>query len=812
MAWAEPPERPAPADAFRFVPSGAVAPSGAVPLRALPSGTLYADPSAVATARGLHILRAPRGRRAALAADPVAWARARGVRLRWSDGEFALIEAPSDAALDAIAYEGFRIESLDGRAPRKGVAPDAPRDEPAKDAPEATSVVHATAFEAIVDSIVARVDPDSIHRNIGRLSGAESTLVGGVPYLFRTRYTHADGGRKAEQWCFEALEGLGLATAYETFNVGVTQARNVVATLPGRVTPERIYIVGGHLDSTSPQAATLAPGAEDNASGTAGVIEAARILRDTDFNSTIKFICFSGEEQGLHGSIKNAGDAAARGDSIFGVVNLDMIGWVGTTYKLTIEGETAWDSIMTVMADACAEYTSLATEKTFFSFGSDHVPYQDNGFAAFLAIEDEYDSYPGYHQISDTLANVSTAQAGDVVRAAVATIAHLAHPVELAVLHAPLASTADTIGPYVVLAGAISPDGVNPDSVRLHWSDGGPFSETAMTPTANAGEYQGLIPGQSSGTVVAYYVSAADSAGRHTTSPQSAPPALHFFGVGAYQAFYTETFDGGTDNGWTHGVTQGSDDWQRATPASLGGDPAAATSPPSCWGTDLTGLGANAGKYENTTRSFLLSPVIDCSQKSGTRLAFKRWLGVERHNNMQWDIASVIVNADTVWRNPSGSNLIDTSWQDLAYDVSSIADGNPSVQIKFALKSDGSTVFCGWNVDDVRLEGIAAASPTDVAVGAAGGDLRLWGADPNPFNPRTTIRFELPRAGLAKLRVFDASGRLVATLFDERLAAGPHAAHWDGTTAGGDPAGSGVYLLRLEQGTASVVGRATLLR
>ncbi|MFN0150306.1 MAG: M20/M25/M40 family metallo-hydrolase [bacterium] len=449
VAWIAPVALPAAANsrarieaaAIRAIPAGETPPPNARLLRALPCAALYETLPFDAAALGddprgaepsLFVLQSMRGRRDDLARDPNAWGAARGVRVLWTDGTYLLVDAPEPAVLDAITAEGYRLEALAASAPAQaGRALLAPPPNPAP---------RATDFAPAVDEIAACVDADSVYEKLGALSGAESTFVGGGPYLFRTRHTQYNGGRKAEQWCYDAFAGLGLATEFESVPVGSTQARNVIATLPGRVTPERIFIIGGHLDSTSPQPATRAPGAEDNGSGAVGVIEAARVLRKREFASTIKFICFTGEEQGLYGSTRNASNAVARGDSIFGVVIMDMIGWRGTTYTVTIEGQVAWDSLMTVMDDACARYTPLATEKTYFSFGSDHVPYQARGYPAFLAIQDEYAAYPCYHQTCDTLANISKEQAADIIRAGVATIAHLAQPVEAVGIDSPVSA------------------------------------------------------------------------------------------------------------------------------------------------------------------------------------------------------------------------------------------------------------------------------------------------------------------------------------------------------------------------------------
>jgi flagellar hook assembly protein FlgD len=71
---------------------------------------------------------------------------------------------------------------------------------------------------------------------------------------------------------------------------------------------------------------------------------------------------------------------------------------------------------------------------------------------------------------------------------------------------------------------------------------------------------------------------------------------------------------------------------------------------------------------------------------------------------------------------------------------------------------------------------------------------------PNPFNPRTTLAFTLVRPGPTRVRVVDLAGRLIATLLDERMAAGRHTVEWDGRTNEGRAAPSGVYFLTVRSG------------
>jgi hypothetical protein len=85
-------------------------------------------------------------------------------------------------------------------------------------------------------------------------------------------------------------------------------------------------------------------------------------------------------------------------------------------------------------------------------------------------------------------------------------------------------------------------------------------------------------------------------------------------------------------------------------------------------------------------------------------------------------------------------------------------------------------------------------------------------ASPNPFNPRLTVHFVLPRQALARLDVHDLSGKLVRTLFVEERAGGPGQAVWDGRDLQGREMASGVYLVRLAAEGMFKSQRVTLMR
>ena len=337
-----------------------------------------------------------------------------GVRVLWSRGGEAVVQAVDGLPADRAYAHAHRqvLSSRPLRWPDRAPAPDFRRG--------------TTEFAPEIDSIVAAVDSALYDPWILDLAGAAGVTVGGSPHTFTTRYTHNSQCDLAEQYAYEAFQAMGYTVEYDDFNVQSTTARNVIATLPGSVTPENVYIFCGHLDSTSPLPNSSARGANDNASGSAAVLAGADILRDYEFESTIRFILFTGEEQGLYGSQHYVLEALSNGDNILGVINCDMIAWYGSRYRVDIEGELFADDFMSVMADACAEFTGLGSAKVYGAWGSDHVPFLNQGIPTFLAIESDYASYPCYHQTCDTASQNKVGFGVEITQACLATLAHAA--------------------------------------------------------------------------------------------------------------------------------------------------------------------------------------------------------------------------------------------------------------------------------------------------------------------------------------------------------------------------------------------------
>jgi hypothetical protein len=326
----------------------------------------------------------------------------------------------------------------------------------------AAPVTHAD--DPLVTYIASKVSQEEVTAVIQTLEG------------FGTRYSYTPQCDDAADWLYATLESYGIEVYFEEFEYGGKTMRNVIGRLPGSVSPENVYVLGAHYDSTSETPSLYAPGADDNASGVAGVLEAARILSGFQLTNTVEFICFGGEEQGRRGSIHNAAQAAASGKRLRGVINLDMIGyWPSSSdMELDIGRNTASAWLGGVTVNAATTYASIPIHD-WPDTGvchDDHVSYWPEGFNA-ITLMDCYEAHanpggsgestPHYHRTTDTLSTLDLAQTTEAARTAVAAIALLAEPL---------------LSPMNVHVAKLPATG----DVRLSWSGGiPPYSLEACT-------------------------------------------------------------------------------------------------------------------------------------------------------------------------------------------------------------------------------------------------------------------------------------------------------------------------------------------
>jgi Zn-dependent M28 family amino/carboxypeptidase len=251
-----------------------------------------------------------------------------------------------------------------------------------------------------------------------------STLAGYNRWSYGTDIHHALAWLENQ---FEALPGITVTTP--SFLMAPTTGYNVVATLPGLTRPDDWYIIGGHYDSVSEVPQSAAPGAEDNASGCAGVLELARIISAHPPAGTVIFICYSGEEQGLHGSTDHASRLVLTGDDdkIKAMINMDMIGYTGDAeLDCLLESRSIAQTVVDTLSAAATQYTTLSISISWSAWGSDHVPYLNRSMPAVLTIENDWDVYPYYHTTSDTPDKIVIDMGVQILRMNLAAIADLA--------------------------------------------------------------------------------------------------------------------------------------------------------------------------------------------------------------------------------------------------------------------------------------------------------------------------------------------------------------------------------------------------
>ncbi len=255
----------------------------------------------------------------------------------------------------------------------------------------------------------------------------ESLILGFEENLtsFGPRVTGTPACDNASHYLYTTFASFGLPVRYHNWTDGALNASNIEATLPG-TTSSPVLIICGHYDCV-PQG----PGADDDGSGVAAVLAAAHLLKDSHFTHTIRFVAFSGEEQGLIGSHYYAQEAAEQGLSIIAVLNADMIAYAETTEdahtaKVFYDNASEWicnytDTISTIYHPAI----NLTIIHMGYIWGSDHNSFWDYGYQAVFYHEFKFNAY--YHSANDTIAHMNLTYAAHFSRLILATLAELAN-------------------------------------------------------------------------------------------------------------------------------------------------------------------------------------------------------------------------------------------------------------------------------------------------------------------------------------------------------------------------------------------------
>ncbi len=265
----------------------------------------------------------------------------------------------------------------------------------------------ACAKTEILTATLDRIDYQRWSNRVRMLSGVDAMVLQGTEVFSSTRYTPAlfSGAKNAPayRWLHEQLSLLYPATYIEDIEFRNNYLceddtcsgwRNLILTIPGKDLAEEELLITAHLDSLSlNDAASLAPGADDNASGAAALMEIASIVHDLTFRRTLKIIWFTGEEQGLTGSSTWAG--LYKLNRIRGVINIDSIAR-DQNADFRMEIHAGKDSNSLAMAECITTLIPLYQPNLVPELligekaagNSDHSEFWHRGVAAIMLSED----------------------------------------------------------------------------------------------------------------------------------------------------------------------------------------------------------------------------------------------------------------------------------------------------------------------------------------------------------------------------------------------------------------------------------------
>lgn len=238
--------------------------------------------------------------------------------------------------------------------------------------------------------------------------------------------------------------------------------------------------------------------------------------------------------------------------------------------------------------------------------------------------------------------------------------------------------------------------------------------------------------------------------------------------------------------------------------------------------------GQGTSDYSGSAYGALESPEITLGLNA--QLIFYHWMDAETHSNplYAWDGGMVEISVDNgpwtqitpvggypyrTYSNPASPFPANTNvysgtfdWTQAVFDLSNYSG---TAKFRFLFGSDGYVSGEGWYVDDLHVEGDYSDDGEMVSQTVR---FDLHEAYPNPFNPSTTLSFDLPTAAPVRLDIYNVKGQLVRTLVNGDLPKGSHKVIWNGDDASGRTVASGVYLYRLQSGDKVLTSKMMLMK
>lgn len=282
-------------------------------------------------------------------------------------------------------------------------------------------IANSQTYEPFYGSVVAQTSQANVTSKLQTFAN------------FGIKYRGTEEQAEALEWLKDQYESFGYTASQIVefpFTYSGATCKNLVVTKTGTLYPNTFVIICGHYDTVN------GPGANDNGSGVAVILEAARLLQNIPTEYSVKFINFAGEEDGLVGSthyVNTIVNGTTPKMDIRLVLNIDQVGGVAgeTNNTITCERDlsnptsnNAASNVMTNQLVTCVDLYSNLDTVVSNAYGSDYVPFENNGEIITGLYETNESPYP--HTSADTFANMDPVFVYNVAQASVGALLHFA--------------------------------------------------------------------------------------------------------------------------------------------------------------------------------------------------------------------------------------------------------------------------------------------------------------------------------------------------------------------------------------------------
>ncbi len=557
-----------------------------------------------------------------------------------------------------------------------------------------------------LDSLIAKVSKDSLQAYVLQLQSYPPRLAGST-----ANYNSRD-------WIVSRLTAFGYdSLVIDSFQAVISSTlrpcQNVLAYKVGTTYPNHHVIVGAHRDAVS-----VSPGADDNGSGTAGVMEIARVLADIPTEATIIFALFDAEESGLYGSYHYVAEAQERGDSIVYMNNMDMIANLGSldSAKIYHGPLTTYSNLWISLADSLV---AVKGRLAGASSGSDHYPFTIKGFDASFVQEDSFSTV--YHSARDSAAYMDFTYMTKLVKASLATVysvsetfepaASLAisYPSGVPTILTPDAATTIDVSIFPAYGGSLVAG-----SEKLYFGLNGNACDSATLTPVGADLYQATLPAQSCDSRYRFFVGAAEATNGAIYLPQDTGRPNDAIVATGSSIVFEDNFE--TDKGWTVSGAPTDGPWIRGVPAGYGlrGDPVHDfDGSGQCWLTD--NVNGNSDVDGGTT--ILTSPQFDISSAGNAYVQFAVWYSNATGSAPYGDVFRVYISNDNgaVWtaaKELGPVNYANGGWYVHAFWASDFVTPSSQMRLRFEASDDANGSVVEAAVDAVTITTFTCAPPS----------------------------------------------------------------------------------------------------